>query len=375
MNTPAPHIEALERALGRVIADFQRQADLHRAQSEAIVSDLRAKNAELCSRLVEVERTIAERVDAGIADGIRAIDERLAAAVEKLDDAPVRALAERLDAVEGRAPEIEMRLAEVEARPAGLTGEELSATVRAETEWLSAEIDALREMKAEPGPQGEPGQPGEAGPPGRDADPDVMRDMVTEAVERAAAALPLPEKGDRGEPGEQGPPGKDGAPGRLPVARAWSDRVHYEGEVVTHSGSLWQADRDTGREPPHEDWRCLAERGSDGKGFRVRDTWSADEAYREHDIAILNGNAFVALRDEPGECPGGGWALFAMRGKTGKPGDPGKRGDPGRQGDPGPSGEPVVSAEVTEDGELILTNGDGSTVRADFYPLLDKVRQ
>ncbi len=84
---------------------------------------------------------------------------------------------------------------------------------------------------------------------GKDADPEVIRSMVAEAV----AALP---------PAKDGEPGK---PGKLPIVRLWVDEVHYEGAVVTHQGSLWQALRDTGREPPHADWQCVARAGRDGE--------------------------------------------------------------------------------------------------------------
>src|SRR5690606_41917233 len=57
--------------------------------------------------------------------------------------------------------------------------------------------------------------------------------LVDEAVSKAVAAIPAP---------------KDGAPGKLPIAKEWSDGVHYEGDVRTHKGALWQAVKDTGRE-------------------------------------------------------------------------------------------------------------------------------
>jgi hypothetical protein len=30
--------------------------------------------------------------------------------------------------------------------------------------------------------------------------------------------------------------------------------VHYESDVVTHAGALWQARGDTAHSPPHSDW-------------------------------------------------------------------------------------------------------------------------
>ena len=72
-------------------------------------------------------------------------------------------------------------------------------------------------------------------------------------------------------PRREGPPGP---PGKFPTATAWQEGVHYEGTVVTHGGGTWQAQRDTGREPPHEDWLCLAIPGSAGPAFLVRGTWN-----------------------------------------------------------------------------------------------------
>src|SRR5262249_52158583 len=41
------------------------------------------------------------------------------------------------------------------------------------------------------------------------------------------------------QPGPQGAPGKDG---KLPLVREYAvDHVHYEADVVTHDGALWQA--------------------------------------------------------------------------------------------------------------------------------------
>ena len=49
-----------------------------------------------------------------------------------------------------------------------------------------------------------------------------------------------------------------GPAGKLPLVRVYQpEAVHYEGDVVVHSGATWQALRDTGRAPPHAgDWIC-----------------------------------------------------------------------------------------------------------------------
>ena len=363
-NMPASHIEATERALGNIIAHQQAQVEIVVARGEALVARMETRNAELQGRIGELERMVSASVEAGISEGIKALREA-AAAAEDARAAEARGLAERLAAAWERADLTEARLAAVEAREPEVT--------RADIETLDAMIAALPvPEKGERGEAGEKGERGESGPPGRDADPDTVRDMVAEAVQRAMEALPAPEKGERGEPGERGPQGEPGTPGRLPVARVWSERVHYEGEVVTHAGATWQADRDTGKEPPHDDWRCLAAAGRDGRTPEFRGLFAAGEEYRELDVTMLDGNSFVAVRDDPGPCPGDGWKLLSMRGKPGKPGQTGDRGERGEKGAPG---EPLISAEVRDDGTILYTNGDGSTVEADLYPLLEKVQR
>ena len=170
------------------------------------------------------------------------------------------------------------------------------------------------------------------------------------------------------------PAPKDGLPGKLPAAKAWEEAVHYEGDVRTHKGALWQAAKDTGREPGHEDWICLAAAGEPGRNADQIDicgTYDPGKTYRRLNVVALNGGAFIAKNDEPGECPGEGWQVIAMRGKPGQPGQAIK-GDPGKsiKGDAGPG---VVSLSADGDGVLTLVNGDGTTVECDLYPLLSKV--
>ena len=212
--------------------------------------------------------------------------------------------------------------------------------------------------------------------PGKDADPETVRQMVAEAV----AAIPVPRDGRDIEPeavramvaeavaalppAERGP---EGPPGKLPLVRAWEDRVHYEADVVSHAGGTYQALRDTGREPPHEDWICLAapgpagERGQDGRSFVVRGTYNAATDYQAFDVVALGGSSFVALRDAPGVCPGDGWQLVASQGGR------------GRQGDPGPPGPALKALTLDGDGIQTAINADGSTVTCDMYPVLSKL--
>ncbi|MFT8245202.1 hypothetical protein [Roseomonas sp. BN140053] len=148
--------------------------------------------------------------------------------------------------------------------------------------------------------------------------------------------------------------------------------MHYEGDVVTLGGSVYQAQRDTGREPPHEDWLCIAAAGrdgADGRTFTIRGTWAESEAYRHLDVVALNGASFAARRDDPGPCPGEGWQMIAAQGKRGQSGEPGRAA----RGEPGPPGPPVVALDVDAEGMLTLTNADGSVASLDLYPLLSKL--
>jgi hypothetical protein len=110
-------------------------------------------------------------------------------------------------------------------------------------------------------------------------------------------------------------------------------RVHYEGELVTHQGSTYQALRDTGRAPPDQDhWICVAAGGLDGQSPRVRGTYTPVERYTRLDIVALNGSAFIARRDDPGDCPGEDWQLMSAPGKRGQQGPRGERGERGPSG-------------------------------------------
>jgi len=208
----------------------------------------------------------------------------------------------------------------------------------------------------------------------------IVAARFAELETKVAARLAELKDGIDGKDGRDGIDGKDGAPGergergpqgQFPIVGPWSDRVHYAGEIVTHDGHAWQATRDTGREPPDGDWHCLARAGNDGRSFNVRGTFDAAEKYRALDVVALNGAAFVAKRDDPGVCPSDGWQMIASQGKRGQTGE---RGAAGRMGERGFAGAPVVTMDINDDGLLTLTNADGSTVTADFYPLLSRLK-
>lgn len=183
-------------------------------------------------------------------------------------------------------------------------------------------------------------------------------------------------KGDPGSPGTPGEIGPEGKPGKLPLVRAWSEGVQYEGHVRTHAGGTWYAIRDTAQEPPGEDWICLAEpgqRGIDGRSPKVLGTYNPDSAYIDLSIVALNGVTFIAKKDDPGPCPGSGWQLMSAMAKKGDKGD---RGEPGIKGNPGLPGPGLKSATVDPNTALVtMVNGDGSIITLDLYPVLDRLRQ
>ena len=216
-------------------------------------------------------------------------------------------------------------------------------------------------------------------PPAKDGDtptPEAVRAVVEEVVKAAVDALPEPEPGKSVDPEEvramvekavaEIPKPKDGQDGKLPVVKAWDDRVYYEGEVCSHDGATYQASADTGRAPPHDDWTCIAAKGAPGKDaaeIAPMRTYDPEAEYKRLSIVTLNGASFIALHDEPGPCPGEGWQLMAQQGKRGKPGEV-KAADAGTR---------PKEMSVTSDGVLILTMDDGTVVDCDLYPLLSRL--
>ncbi|UGY16366.1 terminase large subunit [Bradyrhizobium septentrionale] len=197
-----------------------------------------------------------------------------------------------------------------------------------------------RGEKGEAGEQGQSGPAGDQGVPGEKGETGE-RGEKGEAGEQGqsgpAGDQGVPgEKGETGERGEAGPPGEKGAPGQLKTARAYEDgSVHYDGDLVLHQGSTYQARCDTAKAPPHEDWQLIAAKGRDAVMPKILGTYREGENYSFLNIVALGGSSFIARSDDPGPCPGEGWQLIASAGRPGKQGPPGARGEAGARGERG----------------------------------------
>jgi len=384
----ATPLEVLAGELGAVAARIERESVL---RLDAAFADLRRVDAERELRLTALERRVDGRI-ATIKDGtpgasvtvddVRPVLVSLVAEAVSAFPVPVDGKSVTLEDV---APLVASEVARaVAALPpaekgdkgepgepgqpgeagAGVTLEDVAPLVASE---IARAVAAL--PPAEKGDKGEPGEPGQPGEAGAGVTLDDVAPLVASEVARAVAALPPAAKGDKGEPGEPGKPGEAGREGLMPIAKEWTDKVHYAGVVVTYGGATYQAHRDTGREPPHEDWICLAAAGRDGKDGRspkVRGTFSHDvHDYSDLDIVALGGAAFIARHDNPGPCPGPGWQLISSQGK---------RGNIGERGPRGPAGPTIARMDVDDQGMLTLFNADGSKVECDLYPLLAKLQ-
>jgi hypothetical protein len=330
------------------------------------------------------------------------VDRATAPLIARIDELEARS---PFAGVEARLDEIERGLPTLIATAAAPLVDERFASLPAPVDGRDADPEVIRQMVQQAVAEIPLPKDGERG---ADVDMDLVAGMVAEQARQAVSAIPAPERGERGAnghdvedievtqdgavvefaftvgetrsifevelphglSGNDGERGERGPEGRIGKIHKWVDAVHYENDIVTHAGSLYQAQRDTGHAPPHDDWLLIVSAGTDGipgRSLNPSGTYQPETVYRQLDIVMLNGSSFVALADEPGACPGDGWQLLAGVGKRGQQGD---RGGPGARGEAGPA---VVAAEVNDDGSLVLMNGDGSTVKADFYPLLSRI--
>ncbi|MBR0730362.1 hypothetical protein JQ595_16545 [Bradyrhizobium japonicum] len=157
-----------------------------------------------------------------------------------------------------------------------------------------------------------------------------IRSAMEAMIANRLAQIREPADGLRGE---SGPRGEPGPPGVLKLVHECIEgAVHYVGDLVTHGGSTYQAQCDTARVPPCDDWICVAQAGTDGcngRSLKIKGLFNAEASYRALDIVALNGGSFVARCDDPGPCPGDGWQLMASQGKRGDKGERGLQGVPG----------------------------------------------
>jgi hypothetical protein len=133
-------------------------------------------------------------------------------------------------------------------------------------------------------------------------------------------------------------------PAKFPNVKAWTeDVIYHEGDIVAFAGGTFQATKDTARVPGTQDWVCLAKQGD---GFAIRGTYDSDVEYRCLDVVMLNGSSFVALKDNPGPCPGPDWHLLASRGSRGHRGPEGARGLIGLRGERGAEAPTIRDWEI-----------------------------
>ena len=375
--------DALREALGQVIADqrreWRREREVIEAQGRQLQADAQRTIAELRAQIVELQADLRARVDARLAEVRDGSPGERGPAGERGEIGPAGPQGERGEpGIQGPAGERGPQGERGEIGPEGARGEIGPQGLRGEIGPAGERGDVgPAGPMGEPGPQGERGERGDTGERGP-AGESGAQGVQGPAGERGDTG-PRGEcggpgaSGPTGERGEQGPAGErgaDGAPGKLPLVRAWEDRVHREAEVVTHAGAAYQALRDTGKTPPHDDWRCIVPAALDGRSLNPRSTWSADETYAALDIVALDGGAFVARRDNAGPCPGPDWQQITTRGKAGKPGERGPAGERGAPGEPGPA---VTGIEIDETGMVTLSNADGSAVEHDFAPVLSRL--
>jgi hypothetical protein len=348
------HMEAHSRAWVDEVRESVRDGvdgkdgrDADPAQFEALAASLEAKVAERLATIRDGKD--GENADPAqfeiLATALEArVDERLATVRDGKDADPAQfeTLAASLEA------RVDERLATVrdgkDADPA-----QFDALAQSLTDKVEARLSELRDGKD-----------------GQDIDPVRFNDLASNLNGLVRDRLIEIRDELLSDPTLKGDPG---SPGKLPMVRDWTRGVHYEGDVVTCGGSLWQASRDTGEAPGHEDWTLLAAAGRDAREVEHRGAYDANNIYSRLEIVALDGGAFMALRDDPGPCPGDGWRLLVARGKPGKPGDPGPKST-----EPGPPGKPGVGiADVAVEGfALIVSLTNGDTIARDMRPMFEE---
>jgi hypothetical protein len=230
------------------------------------------------------------------------------------------------------------------------------APIKAENESLKARVAAL---EAIPAPEkGEPGEKGQDGSDGVSPDPEAVAEalrpiaeqMIADAVSKAVAELPPPEKGDpgeRGEKGDAGDKGRDGADGA--DGRGVKDLlIDREGQLVATMddgemktlGPVMGKDGKDG-EPGRDgfsldDFDCqpvdertiklMFTRGETVHSYELafpvpvyRHVFKEGETYARGDVVTWGGSSWHCEK-ETTEKPGAGgdWVLMVKKGRDGK---------------------------------------------------------
>jgi hypothetical protein len=344
--------ELLAEELGAVAGRIEREAAFRIA---ALISDVEKRFAERELQIERLEKLVQGSIAANIGRWDQLINEKLSAlcdgkdgasgkdGVDGKDGAPGK------DGLDGSAGKDGIDGAPGKDGQNGIDGKDgaqgLNGIDGAPGRDGIDGKDVLAGAPGDMGPRGEKGDSGEIGTSGRDGvdgkDGAPGRDGLDGAI------------GQPGINGRDGARGPEGAPGKLPKARAWKQgSVHYDGDVVTHEGGLYQALQDTAKTPGTDEWICLAvpgtngkdgRDGEDGKSLTIRETFDPTQKYKALDVVTLDSKWFVAKHDDPGMCPGPGWKSGPGIGKTGKPGERGPKGERGPQGEIGPE---IIAWEI-----------------------------
>jgi hypothetical protein len=231
------------------------------------------------------------------------------------------------------------------------------APIRAENEELKTRIAAL---EARPLP--EKGETGERGADGISPEPEVVAEafrpvaetLISEAVAKAVAEIPPPEKGEKGDTGERGDPGEKGQDGRDGEngkdGRGVKDLlIDRDGHLVAtmDDGEMKSLGPVTGKdgkdgEPGRDgfsldDFDCqpvdertiklMFTRGETVHSYELefpvtiyRGVFKAGETYARGDATTWGGSLWIAEKetDAKPDTPESGWRLAVKKGRDGK---------------------------------------------------------
>lgn len=187
---------------------------------------------------------------------------------------------------------------------------------------------------------------GKDGSDGKDADPEQIGAVVNEAVAKAVADIPAPDRGEKGEQGDRGPAGADGKDGAgiadLVIDRSGNlvatftdGRMKELGLIVGKDGRDGVDGKDGVPFGPDDidmtlmgDGRTLRmafSKGDTEYAFQVpfpamiyRGVWREGQEYAEGDTVTWGGNLWHCNKDSAGKPDGDDWTLCVRRGRDGK---------------------------------------------------------